>query len=74
MMRVSRYFWSLSLQTYQSRALEPLALRLARLNQGCWSEVWLMTSSVMTRRPSRFASCMKRRKSFIVPKAGLMSP
>src|SRR6516164_11506085 len=25
--------------TYQLRALEPFELRLARLNQGCWSEV-----------------------------------
>ena len=41
MMRVPWYFWSVSLQTYQSRALVSLPLRLARLNQGCWSEVWL---------------------------------
>ena len=31
-----------------------------------------MTSSVMTRSLRRLASCMKRRKSFIVPKSGLM--
>ena len=53
MMRVSGYFWSVSLQTYQLRASVPGRLRRARLNQGCWSEVWLMTSSVMTRRPRR---------------------
>ena len=44
----------------------PRPLRLARLNQVCWSEVWLTTSSVITRRSRRLASCMKRRKSFIV--------
>jgi hypothetical protein len=27
MMRVPWYFWSVSLQTYQSRALEPFGLR-----------------------------------------------
>ena len=73
MMRVPRYFWSVSLQTYQFRALESGGLRRARLNQSCWSEVWLTTSSVMTRRPRRFASVMKRRKSYIVPKSGLMA-
>ena len=31
-----------------------------------------MTSSVMTRRPRRLASTMKRLKSFMVPKSGLM--
>ncbi len=31
-----------------------------------------MTSSVMTRRPRRLASTMKRRKSFMVPKSGLI--
>ena len=35
MMRVPEYFWSVSLQTYQLRALVPAALRLARLNQWC---------------------------------------
>ena len=74
MIRVPWYFWSVSLQTYQLRALEFGSLRRARLNQSCWSEVWLMTSSVMTRRPRFLASWMKRLKSFIVPKSGLMSP
>ena len=46
----------MSLQTYQLRASVPGRLRRARLNQGCWSEVWLITSSVMTRRPRRLAS------------------
>ena len=69
MMRVPAYFWSLSLQTYQSRALESGGLRLARLNQGCWSEVWLTTSSVITRSSRRLASCMKRRKSRMLPKS-----
>ena len=42
MIRVSGYFWSVSLQTYQLRALESRSLRRARLNQACWSEVWLI--------------------------------
>ncbi len=37
--------------------------RRARWNQGCWSEVWLRTSSVMTRRPRRWASSRKASKS-----------
>ena len=74
MIRVPWYFWSVSLQTYQLRALEPGGLRRARLNQLCWSEVWLTTSSVMTRRPRFCASWMKRLKSFIVPKSGLIEP
>ena len=57
MIRVPWYFWSVSLQTYQLRALDFGSLRRARLNQSCWSEVWLMTSSVMTRSPRLLASC-----------------
>ena len=36
-------------------------------NHGCWSLLWLMTSSVMTRRPRRCASRTKPRKSRSVP-------
>ena len=43
-------------------AADPGGARRARWNQGCWSEVWLSTSSVMTRRPRRWASRMKRAK------------
>lgn len=41
MIRVSRYFWSVSLQTCQLRALSRLRPDRcgARLNQSCWSEV-----------------------------------
>ena len=74
MIRVSGNFSSVSLQTYQLRALLPGGERRARRNQGCWSEVWLITSSVITRRFRRLASCMKRRKSFIVPNSELMRP
>ena len=52
MIRVPWYFWSVSLQTYQLRAEEFGSERRARLNQSCWSDVWLMTSSVMTRKPA----------------------
>ena len=48
-----------SAQTYQ------LALGLSRLdrlsrNQRCWSEVWLSTRSIITRRPSSCARCDQR--------------
>ena len=46
---------------------EPGFAARARWNQGCWSEVWLMTSSVMTRRPRSCASRMKRLTSASVP-------
>ena len=65
MIRVSGYFWSVSDQTYMSRAAEPGRARRAFWNHGCWSEVWLMTSSVMTRRPRRCASATKALKSFM---------
>ena len=67
MIRVPGYLSSVSDQTYQSRALEPFLARRARWNQGCWSEVWLITSSVITRSPRLCASAMKRRASARVP-------
>ena len=47
--------WSSSVQTYQS------ALALSRderdsMNHGCWSLVWFITRSAMTRMPRRWAS------------------
>ena len=42
---------------------DPAGARRARWNQGCWSDVWLMTSSVMTFRPRLWASRTKVRKS-----------
>ena len=48
----------------RSRAsASPAGAWRARWNQGCWSEVWLMTSSVMTRSPRACASRTKRRTS-----------
>ena len=41
----------------------PAGARRARWNHGCWSEVWLRTSSVMTRRPR---ACASRRKTLEV--------
>ena len=59
MMRASGQRWSSSLQTYQS------ALGLVRSwrdswNQGCWSLVWFMTRSAMTRMPRLWASSTRR--------------
>ena len=67
MMRVSGNFSSVSLQTYISRLAEPGGERRAAWNQGCWSEVWLITSSVITRRPRLWAARTKARKSRMVP-------
>src|SRR3979409_446348 len=39
MIRVPWYFWSVSLQTYQLRALDLGSERRARLNQSCWCDV-----------------------------------
>ena len=72
MIRVSGHFSSVSDHTYQSRAADPGLARRARWNQGCWSEVWLITSSVMTRMPRRCASFTKALKSFIDPYEGLI--
>ncbi len=38
----------------------PGGARRARWNQGCWSEVWLMTSSVMTRSAALVRGIQKR--------------
>src|SRR6185369_2742010 len=70
MMRVPLYLSSLSLHTYQLRFSEPGGAVRAAWNQGCWSEVWLITSSVMTLRPRRCASFTKALKSAIRPYDG----
>ena len=57
MMRASRYFWSVSDHTYQSRLGDP-GWR-ASWNQGCWSEVWFITMSAITRRPRAWAASRK---------------
>ena len=62
MMRTPRYWSSVSLHTYQSRRGLSRELR-ASWNQGCWSDVWLSTSSVMTRRPRACAASRKRCES-----------
>src|SRR6202000_658028 len=41
MIRVPAYFWSVSLQTYQLRALDFGSLRRARLKHSCWAEGWV---------------------------------
>ena len=41
--------------------------RRARRNQACWSEVWLTTSSVITRSPRAWASRRNSLKSASVP-------
>ena len=48
-------------------------MRRADWNQGCWSEVWFMTISVMTRRPRRCASTTNVSKSTSVPIVGWTS-
>ena len=45
----------------------PGETRRARWNQGCWSDVWFRTSSVMTLRPRECASRRNRLKSRRVP-------
>src|SRR5690606_22451617 len=40
---------------------------LALWNQGCWSEVWLITSSVIILRPLRCASLIKCLKILMSP-------
>jgi len=70
MMRVPAYFVSVSLHTYQLRSGEPFGAVRARWNHGCWSDVWLMTSSVRTRMFIRRASSVNRWKSSSVPYIG----
>ena len=53
-----------------ARGRARLGASRARWNQGCWSEVWLITSSVMTRMPRLCASAMKRFTSASVPYSG----
>ena len=43
----------------ESRSGDPFAAVRARWNHGCWSEVWLMTSSVITRSPRACAASRK---------------
>jgi hypothetical protein len=42
-------------------------------NQGCWSDVWFMTKSMITRMPSLWASSTNSEKSPIVPNSGSTS-
>ena len=58
-----------SLHTYQS------ALGLVRSlrdswNQGCWSDVWFMTMSAMTRMPRLWDSSRKWATSSTLPDSG----
>ena len=67
--RASGHRWSSSFQTYQS------AFGLSRLwrdstNHGCWSEVWLMTRSAMTRMPRAWASTSSASMSSTEPDSG----
>ena len=71
MIRVSGYCVGSSDHTYQSRQRLPAGDFTARRNQGCWSEVWLITSSVMTRRSRLWASRTNRLKSRTLPYIGL---
>lgn len=61
-----------SAHTYQS-AFGLLALLRLSLNQGCWSEVWESTWSIITRRPSSCARATSARKSSRVPNIGSTS-
>jgi hypothetical protein len=70
MMRVPAYFSS-RIAPHVEVAPDGAAGRArARWNHACWSEVWLTTSSVITRMPSSCAAFMKARKSRSVPYAG----
>ena len=67
--RASGHRWSSSFHTYQS------AFGLSRLwrdstNQGCSSDVWLMTRSATTRMPRVWASVSSVRMSSTVPDSG----
>ena len=73
MMRASWYFWLVSLQTYMSRIGLPGRALRAFWNHGCWSEVWLQTSSLITRMPRLCASEMNWRTSGSLPYIGLTS-
>ncbi len=67
MMRVPWYCLSSSDQTYQARSGEPRGALRARWNQGCWSLVWLTTSSAMTRMPRACAAATSCSTSSSVP-------
>ena len=67
--RASGHRWSSSFQTYQS------AFGLSRpwrdsTNQGCSSDVWLITRSAMTRMPRAWASVRSIWMSSTVPDSG----
>ncbi len=57
MMRASDQRWSSSPHTYQSALGLVRSWRDSR-NHGCWSEVWFITMSAITRMPRRCASSM----------------
>ena len=54
MIRASRYLWSVSDHTYQSRLGDPG--RRDSWNQGWGSEVWFITMSAITRMPRAWAA------------------
>jgi hypothetical protein len=58
-----------SLHTYQS-ALGLVRSRRDSWNQGCWSDVWFMTRSAMTRMPRLCADSMNAAQSSSVPDSG----
>jgi hypothetical protein len=55
--------------TYQSRYGESGEEQAAR-NQGCSSDVWLSTRSIITRMPRFSAWCSSSAKSPMVPRRG----
>ncbi len=56
----------------RSRAGEPGAAASASVNQGCSSEAWFGTTSMMIRMPSACASPISASASASVPKTGSM--
>ncbi len=69
MIRASPQRWSSSFQTYQSAFGLVRSWRLS-WNHGCWSDVWFITMSAMTRMPRLWASSMSTTASPIVPYSG----
>ena len=57
----------------RSRSAEPGPAASAAWNQGCWSEPWFGTMSMMILMPSACASPISASASASVPKTGSMS-
>ena len=51
--RAAVQFWGRRSRRRSRARANPVGARRAAWNQGCWSDVWLTTSSVITRRPRR---------------------